>query len=64
MMTVRSIRLRPVRGSIDLGELAQGLDDLAGPLAAGGDDHDVDVGVAAGDLLEHRLPRPKGPGMQ
>jgi hypothetical protein len=46
MMIVRSIRLRPVRGSISSGKLAEGLHDLARPLAASRDDHDVDLGMA------------------
>ena len=45
-----------------LGEFLEGLDDLAGPLAAGGDDDDVDLGVAARGLLQDGLAGPERPG--
>jgi hypothetical protein len=61
MMSVRSIRLLPVRGP-QLRELAQRLHHLARALAARRDDHHVDVRVAAGDLLQHRLAGAEGPG--
>ena len=44
------------------GELAQRLHDLAGALAAGRHDHHVDVGVAAGELLQHGLAGAERPG--
>ena len=47
---------------LQLRELLQQLHDLAGALAAGGDDDDVDVGVPAGELLQDRLARAEGAG--
>ncbi len=45
-----------------LGELADGLDDLASPLAASCDNHNIDLGVSACDLLQDRLARAEWPG--
>ena len=43
-------------------EVAQRFHDLARPLAAGRDHHDVDFRVAGGDLLQDRLARPERAG--
>ena len=61
-MMVRSMRDCAGVRIQELRELLQGLHDLAGALAAGRDDHDVHVRVAAGDLLEHRLAGAEGAG--
>ena len=62
MMMVRSMSDSAGARVDQLRELAQGLHDLAGALAAGGDDDDVHLGVAAGDLLEHGLAGAEGAG--
>jgi hypothetical protein len=55
MMIVRSIRDLPVLGSRSSGNSLRVFHDLARPVAAGRDDDDVHVRVAAGDLLEDCL---------